>query len=445
MKNKKTAFIILAAGRGQRIKAEVDKVFLPVAGLPMIQHILKTVSLIKPNLIIPVLAPRMKKLQEGLAGMRCAVQKKQMGTAHAAAAARPLLRGFEGNVIVLCGDTPFISALTLKSLLRGLEKNRGNDLIVLGMKAKNVRQYGRILLDDHGMPTKIVESLDMNVFEKRVSLCNSGIIAAKSSVLFHLLRLVRNKNARREYYLTDIVAIARKRGLNVGLIEVSEDEVMGVNSPKDLAEANAIFQKKIRLKFLRQGVSMTDPDSVWFSYDTKIGRNVVIGPNVFFGRDTNIGNDVTIQSFCHMAGVDVGQGSSIGPFSCLRPKTKIAASVHIGSFVEIKNSKIAKGAKIPHLSYVGDAVVGSEANIGAGTITCNYDGFDKFMTRIGSKAFIGSNTSLVAPVKIGDHSFTGAGSTITDDVANHSLALSRLPQYTIKNWSKKNKKLKGKK
>ncbi|MCS5600393.1 MAG: bifunctional UDP-N-acetylglucosamine diphosphorylase/glucosamine-1-phosphate N-acetyltransferase GlmU, partial [Rhodospirillales bacterium] len=237
----------------------------------------------------------------------------------------------------------------------------------------------------------------------------------------------------------------RKKGLKVGLIEAPEDEVMGINSPEELAEANAIFQKKIRLKFLRQGVSMHDPNSVWFSYDTKIGRNVTIGPNVFFGKNVRIDTGVTIDSFCHMEGVTVGKNSSIGPFSRLRSETRIAANVHVGSFVEIKNAKIAEGAKIPHLSYIGDAVIGSEANIGAGTITCNYDGFEKLMTRIGSKASIGANTSLVAPVKVGDHSVTGAGSTITDDVARHSLALSRLPQYAIKNWSKKNKKSKKKK
>ena len=445
MKNKKTAFIILAAGKGKRIKTEIDKVLLPVAGLPMIQHLLRTIAEIKPKIIVPVIAPRMEKLRKSLTGIQCAIQKKQMGTAHAAASARTLLKGFDGNVVILCGDSPFVASSTLKSLLRGLEKRQGKDLMILGTNAKNARQYGRILLDDQGMPERIAESSDMNISEKRISLCNSGVIAGKSKQLFNMLNLVKNKNAKREYYLTDIVGIARKKGLKVGLIEASEDEVMGINSPEELAEANAIFQRKIRLKFLRQGVSMHDPNSVWFSYDTKIGRNVTIGPNVFFGKNVRIDTGVTIDSFCHMEEVTVGKNSSIGPFSRLRPKTRISANVHIGSFVELKNAKIAEGAKIPHLSYIGDAVIGSEANIGAGTITCNYDGFEKFMTRIGSKAFIGANTSLVAPVKVGDHSVTGAGSTITDDVARHSLALSRLPQYAIKNWSKKNKKSKKKK
>ena len=437
MKNKKTAFIILAAGKGKRIKTKVDKVLLPIAGLPMIQHIIRTVSLIRPNQIIPVISPRMSDLQKSLTGIRCAIQKKQKGTADAVVAAQSLLRRFKGNIVVLCADTPFVSANTLRSLLRQLERNRGHDLVILGTKAKNARQYGRILTDDQGKPRKIVESLDMSSSESKASLCNSGIIAAKSKVLFNLLRLVKNKNAKREYYLTDIVEIARNQGRHVGLMKAAEDEVMGINSPEDLVEANALFQKKTRLKFLQKGVSMRDPNSVWFSYDTKIGSNVTIGPNVYFGENTKISNDVIIHPFCHMEGADVGKGASIGPFSRLRPKTKIAANVQIGSFVELKNAKIEKGAKIPHLSYIGDAVVGSNSNIGAGTITCNYDGFNKFMTRIGSNAFIGSNTSLVAPVNIGDHVFTGAGSTITDDVENHSLALSRLPQYTIKNWSKR--------
>lgn len=351
-------------------------------------------------------------------------QDEQLGTAHAVAQARKALDGFDGMALVLYGDTPFVQPETLEKMQEALTRH---DLVVLGFEAADPARYGRLILQGDHLD-RIVEYKDASDEERAITLCNSGVVACKSDLLFDLIDAVGNDNAAGEYYLTDIVEIARARGLSATAVTCAEEETMGVNSRVDLAAADAAFQARARQTLMEDGVTLMAPETVYLARDTVIGRDTVIEPNVVFGPGVTVESGTTIRAFSHLEGCHVSRGAIVGPYARLRPGAELAEDVRIGNFVEVKNAQIAEGAKVNHLSYIGDATIGRKSNIGAGTITCNYDGVMKHHTHIGENAFIGSNTMLVAPVSIGDGAMTGSGSVITSDVEPDALALARAPQ-----------------
>jgi bifunctional UDP-N-acetylglucosamine pyrophosphorylase/glucosamine-1-phosphate N-acetyltransferase len=353
-------------------------------------------------------------------------QTEQLGTGHAVLQAAPALEDFAGDAIVLYGDTPFIRPETLQAMLAA--RADGAAVVVLGFEAADPGGYGRLVRDGAGGLAAIVEAKDATAEQKAIRLCNSGLMAADAATLFDLLGHVGNDNAKGEYYLTDVVALARSRGLTAAVITCPESETLGVNSRADLAAAEAAFQARARTEAMANGATLTDPATVFFALDTVIGRDVVIGPNVVFGPDVTVESGATILPFCHLEGCHVSRGARIGPFARLRPGAEIAEDAHIGNFVEIKNATVEEGAKANHLTYIGDARVGAGANVRAGTSTCNNDGVLKHRTAIGPGAFIGSNTPLVAPVSVGARAVVAAGSVITDDVPDEALAIARARQ-----------------
>ena len=352
------------------------------------------------------------------------VQAEQLGTAHAVAQAAPALEGAAGDCVVLYGDTPFIRPETLQAMLHARARH---SVVVLGFQAKDPGRYGRLIADGETLH-KIVEYKDATDEERAVTLCNSGVICADAKTLFSLVAAVGNDNASGEYYLTDIVEIARTRGLSAGVVICDEAETMGINTRTELAKAEAAFQSRARAEALDNGVTLTAPETVFFALDTHIGRDAIIGPNVLFGPGVTIESGAEIKGFCHLEGCHVSRGADVGPFARLRPGTELAEDVHVGNFVEIKNAILDEGVKVGHLTYIGDADIGEFTNIGAGTVTCNYDGVMKHRTRIGKRAFIGSDTMLVAPVTVGDGALTASGSVITEDVPPEALALGRAKQ-----------------
>jgi bifunctional UDP-N-acetylglucosamine pyrophosphorylase/glucosamine-1-phosphate N-acetyltransferase len=438
------AAVVLAAGAGTRMKSAKPKVMHEFGGRPMISHLLGTVSDLDPAKVVVVTAPNMDTVQKEVAPAEIAIQTEALGTGHAVAAALDALQGFDGDVLILYGDTPLIEADTLRKMI---EKRRESDncaVVVLGFEPDDPLEYGRLVTDAAGNLTAIVEFADANPEERAVRLCNSGVMAISGAHLERLIKAVDNQNAKGEYYLTDIVEIAIKSGLSCAYVKGEEEELLGVNNRAQLAEAEAIAQKRWRTAAMREGATLIDPETVWFSHDTKLGRDVVIEPGVFFGPGVTIGDNVRIKAYSHLEGTNIGDAAQIGPFARLRPGAEIAQDVKIGNFVEVKKSQIETGAKVSHLSYIGDARVGAEANIGAGTITCNYDGYDKFKTDIGAGAFIGSNTALVAPVKIGDGAIIGAGSTVSKDVAADALGIERAEEKQKPGWAKRFRDLKKK-
>ncbi len=429
------AIVILAAGKGTRMKSALHKVLHPLGGRPMLHHLLETVDQLNPTHKVIIVGADKEQLEASVDGKaHIALQQPQLGTGHAVDMAKDHLKDFKGTILILYGDVPLISEATMRQMIDVGQKDEA-DVVVLGFKPQDCKAYGRLKLNADGRLDKIVEYKDANEQERAIDLCNSGIMAVGGDHLFALLAALDNDNASKEYYLTDVVEIANKKGLNCAVVEADQFEVMGINSRSELAQAETVFQNKARQKFMDAGVTLTDPSSVYFCHDTKIGQDVSIGPNVFFGPNVEIDNDVIIHAFCHIEGAIVGSGSSVGPFARLRPAALLGKNVKVGNFVEIKKSEIEDGAKISHLSYIGDARVGAGANIGAGTITCNYDGYFKYKTDIGVGAFIGSNTSLVAPVKIGDGATVGAGSVVTSDGADDALVVSRAKQKEISGWS----------
>jgi bifunctional UDP-N-acetylglucosamine pyrophosphorylase/glucosamine-1-phosphate N-acetyltransferase len=360
-------------------------------------------------------------------------QAERKGTGHAVLTARDALAGREGPVVVVFGDTPLITAATLKKLAAGIAA--GHAVMVAGMRPADPGAYGRLVLAADGSLERIVEAKDASASELAIGLCNAGAMALDGKVMWALLEKIRPNNAKGEYYLTDVVGLARARGLRCGVIEAAFEEAVGVNSRIELAAVEALFQARMRRAAMLGGATLVDPASVWFSHDTVLGRDVVVGPHVVFGPGVRVGDNVAIKGFCHIEGTKIASGASVGPFARLRPGAEIGADAHIGNFVEIKAALIHAGAKVNHLSYVGDAEVGAKANVGAGTITCNYDGFTKAKTVIGAGAFIGSNTALVAPVRVGDGAIVGAGSVITADVAPDALAVARGSQEEKPGWA----------
>jgi bifunctional UDP-N-acetylglucosamine pyrophosphorylase/glucosamine-1-phosphate N-acetyltransferase len=420
----KLAVLILAAGQGTRMKSALPKVLHEVANRTMIGHALAAAQALKPERVIAVIGPGMESVAAAVAPVPTAVQQLQRGTGDAVMAARGALNGFAGDVLVLYGDTPLTTPETLGRLLA--ERQRAMAAVaVIGMRPDEPGAYGRLVLGKDGALDAIVEAKDATDAQRRITLCNSGVMAIDGKHLWSLLDAVGNSNAKNEYYLTDIVGIARARGLACAAIEAPAPEMMGVNSRAELAEAEAVMQRRLRTHHMSEGVTFTAPESVFLSADTKLGRDCIVGPFVVFGPEVSIGEGVEIPAFCHLTGATVGDRAIIGPFARLRPGAELADGVHVGNFVEVKNATLATGVKANHLAYLGDASVGAGTNIGAGTITCNYDGVDKHRTEIGKDVFVGTNSSLVAPVTIGDGAMIAAGSVITDDVPADALALGR--------------------
>ena len=418
------------------MKSDLPKVLHPVANRPMISHLLDALSSISAQKTVVVVAPGMSRLVEAVAPAETAVQTEALGTGHAVLAARDAMGEFDGDVLVLFGDTPLLTAETMQSMVDARRSADNPAVVVLGFRPDDPAEYGRLVQAADGGLESIVEFRDATAEQRGIGLCNAGIMAIDGAHLFPLLDAVGNDNAKGEYYLTDIVELARGQGLRCAVVEAADPvEVMGVNSRAQLAEAEAAMQARLRARAMAGGVTMTEPNTVWLSADTKLGRDVVIGPNVFFGTGVTIADNVEIRAFCHIDQAQVGSGAVIGPFARLRPGAKLENDVHIGNFVEIKAALVEQGAKVNHLTYIGDARIGPRANIGAGTITCNYDGFFKDLTDIGADAFIGSNSALVAPVKIGDGAIVGAGSVITTDVESGALAVGRGRQKSIAGWA----------
>lgn len=425
------AAVILAAGKGTRMKSALPKVLHEVASMPMVGHVVKLALDVGAAPIAMVIGEaegmqQVVSVARSIAGeVDVAIQKEQHGTAHAVLAARPVLGELDGILLVLYGDTPLLTQATLESVIEAMEADSKCAVAVLGFIPDDAGAYGRLVLGDDGTLEKIVEAKEATEDELAIELCNSGVMAIRANLAWKLLAQVKNDNAKKEYYLTDIVALARAAGYTALAVEGDADEVLGVNARGELAMAEAIFQYRTRQKFMDAGVTLIDPDSVFFAADTVIANDVLIEPNVFFGSGVTIESGAHIKAFSHIEGAKVGANSTVGPFARLRPNTQLGADVKIGNFVELKAADVKAGAKISHLSYIGDASVGEDANIGAGTITCNYDGYLKYKTTIGKNVFVGSNSALVAPVTLGDGAMVGAGSVITEDVASDALALAR--------------------
>ncbi len=428
MTERQLAGIVLAAGLGTRMRSDRPKVLHEVAGRPLINHVMAALDALAPRATAVVIGPGMDDVAAAVAPHPTALQAERRGTGHAVLTARSLLGGFAGDAVVLYGDVPLLRGDTIRRLV---EARAGATLAVLGFRPADPTGYGRLIVDRDGRLDRIVEQADAGAAEQAVTLCNAGAVAGDAAALFALVERLRPNNAQGECYLTDIVALARAEGARVAVVEADAEEVMGVNSRLDLSRVEAIAQRRLRHAAMAAGATLTDPDTVYFSADTKLGRDVTVGPNVVFGPRVTVGDRVAIHAFCHLEQATVADDAVIGPFARLRPGADIGAGAHIGNFVEIKNAVVEAGAKASHLSYVGDARVGAGANIGAGTITCNYDGIYKWHTDIGARVFIGSNTALVAPVSIGDDAMIGAGSVITADVPAGSLSFTRPPVTEI--------------
>ena len=420
------ALIILGAGKGTRMNSELPKVVHPIAGAPMLVHAMRAGAALDPTHTVIVAghgAEAVTKVAHDYDHeAKVVLQTEQLGTGHAVLQAADALAGFEGKVIVLYGDTPFVKPETLQTML-----DANADVVVLGFKPMDAGRYGRLVTDGPSLE-RIVEFKDATPQERRIVLCNSGVICCAAPLLFELLNKVTNANAAEEYYLTDVIGLARLSGHSASVVTCSEAETLGINSRAELAAADAMYQTEARLQLMEDGVTLVAPDTVYLSLDTLIGRDTIIEPNVVFGPEVTVESGVTIRAFSHLEGCHVSRGSIVGPYARLRPGAELSENVRIGNFVEVKNATIAEGAKVNHLSYIGDASIGERSNIGAGTITCNYDGVMKHHTNIGADVFIGSNTMLIAPVTIGNRAMTGSGSVITSDVEPEALALSRAPQ-----------------
>ena len=426
MTEKPVALIVLAAGQGSRMQSELPKVLHRLGGVPLVAHALAAGRTLEPEDVVVVAGHGADQVRKALAKLdpdaRIALQEEQLGTAHAVRQAMPLLEGFEGRVIVLYGDTPFISPETLGALAA-----HPSDVVVLGFEAADPGRYGRLVTGPEGLE-RIVEYKDADEATRAIRLVNSGVLAADAATLREFLPMIGNRNAAGEFYLTDLPGLARAEGLRVDVVTCGEAETLGINTRAELALAEAAFQARARAQALEDGVTLTEPATVWFALDTAIGRDAIIGQNVVFGPGVTVESGAEILPFCHLEGCHISAGATVGPFARLRPGAELGADVHVGNFVEIKNSVLDEGVKVGHLTYLGDTHVGERTNIGAGTVTCNYDGVGKHRTEIGANAFIGSDTMLVAPVRVGARAMTGSGSVITEDVPDDALAISRSRQ-----------------
>jgi len=441
--DKNLAVIVLAAGKGTRMKSARPKVLHQVGGRALIGHIGAELAALAPAKIVLVIGPgddavtaAVQAAAPGIA-VEAVVQRERLGTGHAALQAQAALGDFKGDILVALGDAPFVSARTFARLRGELARPERPAVSVLGVRLADPAAFGRLVCAPDGTLTQIVEAKDADAATKRIDFVNTGVMAFAGDGFFDLLGRIEPNNAQKEFYLTDAIALARAAGRVARALEGSADEWLAANDRAELATLEAAFQAKMRRAAMLAGATLVDPASVWFSYDTKIGADTIVYPSVFFGPGSTIGANVEIKGFCHFEGCEVADGAIVGPFARLRPGAKIGAGAHIGNYVEIKNADVAPGAKINHLSYIGDASVGSDANVGAGTITCNYDGFGKFRTEIGAGAFVGSNSALVAPVKIGAGAIVAAGSVVTNDVPSDALVVARGRAETRAGWAKK--------
>ncbi|WP_066549325.1 MULTISPECIES: bifunctional UDP-N-acetylglucosamine diphosphorylase/glucosamine-1-phosphate N-acetyltransferase GlmU [unclassified Sphingomonas] len=434
-----TAAIILAAGKGTRMKSDLHKVLHPIAGKPMLRHLIDATRDFAPARTVVVVGAGRDQVEAAVAplGVAIAHQAEQLGTGHAVLQAREALAGFAGDVLILYGDVPLVATATMRAMIDRLHAPDAPAVVVLAFRAADPAAYGRVIADADGRIDRIVEYKDASADERAVTLCNSGLMAARASDLFDLLDHVGNDNAAGEYYLPDIVTIAAADGRHSAMVEVAEAEVAGVNSRADLAALELAWQQQRRVRAMADGATLIAPETVWFAHDTVIGRDVVIEPNVVFGPGVTVADGVVIHAFSHVEGATIAGGVSVGPFARLRPGAVLEAGSRVGNFVEVKNARLGAGAKANHLTYLGDASIGAGANIGAGTITCNYDGFFKYRTEIGEGAFVGSNSALVAPVNIGAGAIVAAGSVVTRDVEADALALARGKQESRPGWAAK--------
>lgn len=433
------AAIILAAGKGTRMKSDTHKVLHPLAGRPMLLHLIDSVAALDPARTIVVVGAGREQVEAAVHphGAETAHQTEQLGTGHAVRMAEDALSGFGGDVLILYGDVPLVSTATMRRMLERLHGADAPAAVVLGFRPNDPGAYGRVIADGQGHIVKMVEFKDASAEERAETLCNSGLMAVGAKDLFALLAQVNNANAAGEYYLPDIVMLAAAAGRHSAVIETDAHEVTGVNSRGELAALEAEWQQARRTRAMADGATLVAPETVWFAHDTKLGRDVLIEPNVFFGPGVEIADRVTIHGFSHIEGATIASGAQVGPYARLRPGTVLSEGAKVGNFVEIKKAVLGKGAKANHLTYLGDAEVGAGANIGAGTITCNYDGFFKYRTNIGEGAFIGSNSALVAPVTIGKDATVGAGSVVTRDVEAGALGLTRADQVVKPGWGTK--------
>ena len=436
MPSRNIAVVVLAAGKGTRMKSDLHKVLHPIAGRPMLLHLLGAAQTLSPERTVVVTGAGREQVEAAVAplGAKIAVQAEQLGTGHAVMQAEAALAGFDGDVLILYGDVPLVRAETMRAMIDRLNAADAPSVVVLGFRPADPGAYGRLIVGEGtDRLEKIVEFKDASAEERAVTLCNTGLMAARSADLFSLLAKLGNDNAAGEYYLTDVVELSGK----AAVIEADAGEVTGVNSRGELAMVEAAWQQARRAQAMADGATLIAPETVWFAHDTRLGRDVVIEPNVVFGPGVTVGDGATIHAFSHLEGAEVGANAQVGPYARLRPGAVLAEQAKVGNFVEVKKANVGVGAKVSHLTYIGDADVGAHANIGAGTITCNYDGFFKYRTVIGAGAFIGSNSALVAPVTIGDGAIVGAGSVVVRDVTADSLALARGRQEERGGWAKR--------
>ena len=430
------AVIVLAAGKGTRMKSDLHKVLHPIAGRPMLEHLLASVAQLSPQHQVIVVGSGREQLEAQL-GTRAtlAVQDPQLGTGHAVQQAEAALAGFSGDVLILYGDVPFVAPETMRMMIARMHEADAPVMVVLGFEPADTLQYGRVMAQD-GRIVKMVEHKDASPAERACRLCNSGLMAVRAEDLFALLAKVGNDNSQGEYYLVDAVNVANAQGRTCAVVVTADEhEVAGINSRAELAEAELRWQSRRRLSAMADGASLIAPETVWFAWDTRLGRDVLIEPNVVFAPGVTVADNVTIRAFCHLAGASLASGVEVGPYARLRPGTVLGPKVKIGNFVEVKSARMDEGAKANHLSYVGDAEVGAGANLGAGTITCNYDGYFKHKTVIGPRAFIGSNSALIAPVRIGADAIVAAGSAVSRDVGDGELRLVRAEQLVKPGWA----------
>ena len=421
--------IILSAGKGSRMLSSIPKPLHTISGKPMLQWVIDANKSAGINKSVIVISQEFNKLDINYKGMIKAIQKQPLGTGNAVKLAIPLLKNFKGAVLICFADTPFITSKTLKKIIKSL--NKGNDLVLTGFKKNNKNKYGKIIFDNFQKPSEILEYKDYKRNKVNSIFCNGGIMGIHSSCLKHLNKIKKNSISG-EFYLTDIVKILSKENKNVSFIEIDEEEIIGINTQLDLSIAEGISQNLIRKKVMMNGVKLVDPNSTFINYDTKFGKDVIVQPNVVFGNNVVVDSFVEVKSFSHIEECRIKKGSIIGPFARIRGGATIGEESRIGNFVEIKKSNISDKVKINHLSYVGDAEIGSSTNIGAGTITCNYDGKNKNKTKIGKNSFVGSNSTIIAPIKIGENVTMGAGSVFNKNIPNNNLSIGRAYQINKK-------------
>jgi bifunctional UDP-N-acetylglucosamine pyrophosphorylase/glucosamine-1-phosphate N-acetyltransferase len=435
--------IVIAAGDGTRMRSSLPKVLNPLAGEPMLGHVLASLPQGSDAAVAVVVAPHHQAVAEMVRRLRpkaaIFVQKDRLGTAHAVLQAADAIAAGADDLLIVFGDTPLITAATLQRLRAPLAQ--GSALVVLGFRAAVPTDYGRLVMEGDQLAA-IREESDASPLERMITLCNAGVMAMQGRHALNLLRRIGNGNAKGEYYLTDAVEIARTLELTASVVETTEDEVRGINTKSQLAEAEAALQRKLRDEAMAAGVTLVAPETIYLAADTRFGKDVTVEPFVVFGPGVTVGDGAVIRSFSHIAEASVGAGAIVGPYTRLRPGAMLGENVHIGNFVEVKATTIEAGAKANHLAYLGDAHIGANANIGAGTITCNYDGFDKYRTEIGAGAFIGSNSALVAPIKIGEGAYVGSGSVVTKDVPADALVLERSEQTVKPGWAQRFREMK---